>query len=82
MVNRLLDCKEIDVNMQNQVSGNVDCVTFHLQILLPTFLDVFLNENFVDGKKNVGWKYRTDFGFTVWIFGYSQSTVGLQTNCS
>ena len=51
VVNRLLDCKQIDVNVQNQVSGNVDCVTSHLQILLPTFLGVFLNENFVYCKK-------------------------------
>ena len=39
MVNRLLDCKQIDVNVQNKVKWNVDCVTSHLPyaILFPIF---------------------------------------------
>ena len=37
VVNRLLDCKEIDVNLQTKVSGIVDFVTSHLQNSLPIF---------------------------------------------
>jgi hypothetical protein len=54
VVNRLLDCKEINVNLQGQVSGNVDFVTFYLQNSLSIFFaDVFLIQNFGDDKENV-----------------------------
>jgi len=43
VVNRLLDCKEVDVNLQMMVSGIVDFVTCHLQNSLPIFSDVFFN---------------------------------------
>ena len=47
MVNRLLECKEIDVNVQDKVSGNVDFATSRLpQILALLFLDVVFNEKF------------------------------------
>ena len=41
VVNRLLDRKEIDINVQNKVSGMFNFVTSHLQILFPIFLDMF-----------------------------------------
>ena len=41
VVNRLLDCKQIDVNVQNSVSGIVQRVTSHLQLLFSILLNVF-----------------------------------------
>ena len=43
VVNRLLDCKQIDVNVQDKVSEIVQCVTSHLQnsLLCFFFLNVF-----------------------------------------
>ena len=44
VVNRLLDCKQIDVNVQNEVSGVLIASHPYLQILFPNFfLDVFFN---------------------------------------
>ena len=49
VVNRLLDCKHIDVNLQANVSENVDFVTSHLHFsFLFFFLMCLFNENFVE----------------------------------
>ena len=37
VVNRLLDCKEINVNVQSKVSRIVDFATFHSPNSLPMF---------------------------------------------
>ena len=54
VVNRLLDCKQIDVNVRSKVSGIVDCATSYLSspaLFTIFFCDVFFYSNFVDGKK-------------------------------
>ena len=46
VVNRLLDCKEIEVNLQDNVSGNVDFVPSRLpKFFALFFLDVVFNAN-------------------------------------
>jgi hypothetical protein len=42
VVNRLLDCKQIDdVNVQTKVSWNIDCKKLHFEFSFPVFrLDV------------------------------------------
>ena len=48
VVNRLLDCKQIDVNVLNSVSQMLMDDTSHLLILFPYFFFfyIFLNQNF------------------------------------
>ena len=81
VVNRLLDCKQIDVNVQDKVSGNVDCVTSDRQssFLFVYFLCVFLIKNFV-GDKNAAWRYRTDVCCSPWTPRCGRSTVSLSKN--
>ena len=46
VVNRLLDCKEIEVNVQTKVSGNVDFATSRLPKILALFFWMWIfNEN-------------------------------------
>ena len=80
VVNRLLDCKEIDVDVLceidvsvlNNVSGIVHCVTSHLQILFSIFFFFWmccLIKIVLMVKKNIGWNDRTDSGFRERTFG-------------
>ena len=83
VVNRLLDCKEIDVNVQDKVKW--ECFDFR-HIPSPKlsslfyFVCVFFLVKILVMIKNVAWKDRTDLRFTGRTFGCGQSTIGLQRN--
>ena len=86
VVNRLLDCKEIEVNVQTkEVSGKG---RFRPQLVCPNSRRILFGCGFswefllMIKKNNVGWRDRTDMGFISWTFGCGQSTVGLQRSCS
>ena len=79
MVNRLLDCKQIDVDVQNKVSGMLIALhpISHLQCSSRfVFSCVFLIKILLT-VKNVERIYRTDLCFSGWTFECGQSTAGL-----
>ena len=78
VVNRLLECKQIDVNMQMQVGENVCtsikfiCFSGIPQYVLKIVLYIICI--------HVGWWDSTDRGITLWALRCGQSVVGVQTN--
>ena len=78
VVIQLLQCKEIDVNVKDNVSEIVDFVTCISSSLLHIWMCFFFKLNVVD--KNVVWRDPADDCFKEWTFTTGQSTVGPQRN--
>ncbi len=77
VVNRLLECKQIDVNLQDKVSG-IFCSP---EVFQPCLQIVFLQCIVIFGVNgHVEWIHCIVLGFTKGEFRCGQSVVGVQTN--